>query len=25
LLWKLPMYVGLARKGAPKDWLRTGR
>jgi hypothetical protein len=25
MLWKLPMYVGLARKGAPKDWLRTGR
>ena len=25
VLWKLPMYVGLARKGAPKDWLRTGR
>ena len=25
LLWKLPLYVGLARRGAPKDWLRTGR
>jgi cellulose synthase/poly-beta-1,6-N-acetylglucosamine synthase-like glycosyltransferase len=25
ILWKLPMYVGLARRGAPKDWLRTGR
>jgi cellulose synthase/poly-beta-1,6-N-acetylglucosamine synthase-like glycosyltransferase len=25
VLWKLPMYVGLARRGAPKDWLRTGR
>jgi cellulose synthase/poly-beta-1,6-N-acetylglucosamine synthase-like glycosyltransferase len=25
VLWKLPMYVGLARGGAPKDWLRTGR
>jgi cellulose synthase/poly-beta-1,6-N-acetylglucosamine synthase-like glycosyltransferase len=25
VLWKLPMYVGLARSGAPKDWLRTGR
>ena len=25
VLWKVPMYVGLARRGAPKDWLRTGR
>ena len=25
VLWKLPMYVGLARSGVPKDWLRTGR
>ena len=25
VLWKLPMYVGLARRGAPRDWLRTGR
>lgn len=25
VLWKLPMYVGLARRGTPKDWLRTGR
>jgi hypothetical protein len=25
ILWKLPMYVGLARRGAPKDWLRSGR
>ena len=25
ILWKLPMYLGLARRGAPKDWLRTGR
>jgi len=25
VLWKLPMYVGLARRGAPKDWLRSGR
>jgi cellulose synthase/poly-beta-1,6-N-acetylglucosamine synthase-like glycosyltransferase len=25
VLWKLPMYVGFARRGAPKDWLRTGR
>lgn len=23
--WKLPMYVGFARRGAPKEWLRTGR
>jgi hypothetical protein len=23
--WKLPMYLGLARGGAPKEWLRTGR
>jgi cellulose synthase/poly-beta-1,6-N-acetylglucosamine synthase-like glycosyltransferase len=23
VLWKLPMYVGLARKGAPTEWLRT--
>jgi len=25
LVWKLPMYLGLARGGAPKEWLRTGR
>lgn len=25
ILWKLPMYLGLARRGAPKEWLRTGR
>ncbi|WP_395622036.1 glycosyltransferase family 2 protein [Sphingomonas daechungensis] len=25
MLWKLPMYLGLARGGAPKEWLRTGR
>ena len=25
VLWKLPMYVGLKRKGAPEEWLRTGR
>jgi hypothetical protein len=25
VLWKLPMYIGLARRGAPKEWLRTGR
>jgi cellulose synthase/poly-beta-1,6-N-acetylglucosamine synthase-like glycosyltransferase len=23
VLWKLPMYLGLARRGAPKEWLRT--
>lgn len=23
--WKLPMYMGLARRGAPKEWVRTGR
>jgi cellulose synthase/poly-beta-1,6-N-acetylglucosamine synthase-like glycosyltransferase len=23
--WKLPMYLALARRGAPKEWLRTGR
>ena len=25
VVWKLPMYIGLARRGAPKEWLRTGR
>ena len=25
LLWKLPMYVGLMRRGAPKEWVRTRR
>ena len=25
ILWKLPLYVGLARRGAPRDWVRTGR
>jgi cellulose synthase/poly-beta-1,6-N-acetylglucosamine synthase-like glycosyltransferase len=25
VLWKLPMYFGLARRGAPSEWLRTGR
>ena len=25
VLWKLPMYLGLARRGAPREWLRTGR
>lgn len=25
ILWKLPIYAGIARRGAPKEWLRTGR
>jgi glycosyltransferase involved in cell wall biosynthesis len=25
VFWKLPMYLGLVRRGAPRDWLRTGR
>lgn len=25
VLWKLPMYLGLARRGSPTEWLRTGR
>ncbi|HWJ58988.1 MAG TPA: glycosyltransferase family 2 protein [Sphingomicrobium sp.] len=25
VIWKLPMYLGLIRRGAPKEWLRTGR
>jgi cellulose synthase/poly-beta-1,6-N-acetylglucosamine synthase-like glycosyltransferase len=25
VLWKVPLYLGLARRGAPTDWLRTGR
>ena len=25
VLWKLPMYLGFARHGAPKEWLRPGR
>lgn len=25
LLWKIPLYLGLTRKGAPSEWLRTGR
>jgi hypothetical protein len=25
LLWKLPVYVGFARRGAPREWLRSGR
>lgn len=24
-LWKVPMYLGLARKGAPAEWRRTDR
>jgi hypothetical protein len=24
-LWKLPMYVGLVRRGAPGEWNRTAR
>jgi hypothetical protein len=23
--WKLPLYVGLAKSGVPKEWVRTGR
>jgi hypothetical protein len=23
ILWKLPMYLGFARSGTPKDWIRT--
>jgi glycosyltransferase involved in cell wall biosynthesis len=23
LIWKLPLYLGLAQRGAPKEWLRT--
>lgn len=23
LVWKLPLYLGLARRGVPKEWLRT--
>lgn len=23
LAWKLPLYLGLARRGAPREWLRT--
>ena len=23
LVWKLPLYLGLVRRGAPKEWLRT--
>lgn len=25
VFWKLPLYLGLVRRGAPKEWLRTGR
>ena len=25
LLWKLPLYVGLVVKGAPRQWVRTSR
>jgi len=25
LLWKLPLYVGFLRHGAPKEWVRTSR
>jgi cellulose synthase/poly-beta-1,6-N-acetylglucosamine synthase-like glycosyltransferase len=23
IVWKLPLYLGFARRGAPKEWLRT--
>jgi cellulose synthase/poly-beta-1,6-N-acetylglucosamine synthase-like glycosyltransferase len=25
LIWKIPMYLGFVRRGAPKDWVRTSR
>ena len=25
LAWKLPLYLGLARRGAPGEWVRTPR
>jgi cellulose synthase/poly-beta-1,6-N-acetylglucosamine synthase-like glycosyltransferase len=25
VLWKMPIYFGLVRRGAPKEWLRSGR
>jgi cellulose synthase/poly-beta-1,6-N-acetylglucosamine synthase-like glycosyltransferase len=25
IAWKVPMYFGFARRGAPKEWMRTGR
>lgn len=25
MLWKLPMYLGFVRRGAPREWVRTSR
>jgi hypothetical protein len=25
IMWKIPLYLGLARHGAPKQWVRTER
>jgi len=25
VVWKLPVYVGFARTGTPKEWQRTSR
>ena len=25
LVWKVPLYLGLIRRGAPKEWVRTNR
>ncbi|WP_308515799.1 glycosyltransferase family 2 protein [Sphingomonas flavescens] len=25
ILWKLPMYLGFVRRGAPREWVRTSR
>ena len=25
MLWKVPLYLGLTRRGTPSEWLRTGR
>jgi hypothetical protein len=25
VVWKLPLYAGIIRRGAPSEWLRTGR
>lgn len=25
IAWKIPMYMGFARRGAPKEWIRTER
>jgi cellulose synthase/poly-beta-1,6-N-acetylglucosamine synthase-like glycosyltransferase len=25
LLWKVPLYIGLLRRGSPKEWVRTRR